>query len=242
MENIIKIQGLSAAYEKNIILDDINFEIPEGEISFIIGPSGCGKTTLLKSILMLNPPRKGKVFLFDKDFTLMEEKERQRILEKIGVQFQNSALLNSMTVFDNIAVPLRQNTDLPEKIISIIIQQKLKQLGLLAAINQFPSELSGGMKTRVAFARAIALDPKIVFFDEPTAGLDPISSRNIDNLILNLKKDFNITPIIISHDKNSIQDLAERIIFLNKGKLVFNGSAQKAYSTQIKDLQDFFGS
>ncbi|MDP2173775.1 MAG: ATP-binding cassette domain-containing protein [Candidatus Cloacimonadaceae bacterium] len=239
---IIKVRGLEARYGETVVLKDINLDIFAGEITVILGGSGCGKTTLLKNILRLQEPYRGSVSFWDEDILALEETKFAEVLKKIGMLFQNGALLNSISVFDNIAIPLEQHTRLSRSLISRIIRVKLGLVGMEDAIFLLPSELSGGMKKRAALARAMALDPKILFCDEPSAGLDPLTSANLDELILNLKKQLKMSIVVVTHELASIHRIADKIVFLDSGKIVFHGSLEDAKQAKIPVIDTFFNS
>jgi phospholipid/cholesterol/gamma-HCH transport system ATP-binding protein len=240
MHPIIQVKNLTAQYDQKIILDDITIDIYPNEITVILGKSGCGKTTLLKNIIRLYQPMSGSVEIFGQDITWMEENEFNKILRKIGVLFQNGALLNSLTVAENIAIPLEQHTDLPPILIRRLIREKLHLVELDNAINLFPSQLSGGMRKRAALARAIALDPMILFGDEPTAGLDPVTAAALDQLLFKLRDILNMTLVIVTHELESIHRIADRTIFLDQGRILFQGKLQDAKSSTIPAIQRFF--
>ena len=240
IEPIIKVENLVAKYDDKVILDGINVEFFPQEVTVILGGSGCGKTTLIKNIVRLFEPAEGTITIFGKEITKMDEIEFNKILEKIGMLFQNGALLNSVSVFDNVSIPLEQHTNLPAEIIEKIIEVKLNLVNLGNAIRLFPSELSGGMKKRAALARAIALDPPLLFCDEPSAGLDPLTSASLDELILKLKKQLKMTIVIVTHELASIHRIADRIIFLDNGKVLFQGTLQEAKISGIPEIITFF--
>ncbi len=240
MHPIIQVKNLTAQYDQKIILDDITIDIYPNEITVILGKSGCGKTTLLKNIIRLYQPMSGSIEIFGQDITWMEESEFNKILRKIGVLFQNGALLNSLTVAENIAIPLEQHTDLPPILIRRLVREKLHLVELDHAINLFPSQLSGGMRKRAALARAIALDPMILFGDEPTAGLDPVTAAALDQLLFKLRDILNMTLVIVTHELESIHRIADRTIFLDQGRILFQGKLQDAKSSTIPAIQRFF--
>jgi phospholipid/cholesterol/gamma-HCH transport system ATP-binding protein len=237
---MIEVRNLVAKYDETTILNGINVDILPGQVTVILGGSGCGKTTLLKNILQLYRPFSGSVKMFGKEVTTMEETEFEETLKRVGMLFQNGALLNSVNIFENISIPLEQHTDLPVGIIKRIIDVKLNLVNLSHATYLFPSELSGGMKKRAALARAIVLDPEILFCDEPSAGLDPLSSAALDELILKLKKQLNMTIVIVTHELASIHRIADQIIFLDGGKMLYSGSLKDAKKAGIKEIDIFF--
>ncbi len=239
-EPIIKVENLLAKYGDKVILEDVNIEIFPQEVTVILGGSGCGKTTLIKNILRLFEPAEGSVTIFGKETTKMDEFEFNKILEKIGMLFQSGALLNSVSIFDNISIPIEQHTNLPAEIIAKIIEVKLNLVNLGNAIRLFPSELSGGMKKRAALARAIALDPLLLFCDEPSAGLDPLTSASLDELLLKLKKQLKMTIVIVTHELASIHRIADRIIFIDRGRVLFQGTLQEAKVSQVPEITTFF--
>lgn len=240
MENIIEVENLITEYDGRRILDGITLDIKENEVFIILGGSGCGKTTLLKHIIGLLIPVSGSIKVFDKEIVGMEEEDLDEILMKCGVLFQNGALLNSLSVRDNVAIPLEQHSNLERKLINRIIETKLNLVELANAMYLSTSELSGGMKKRAALARAIALDPQILFCDEPSAGLDPITSKAIDDLLLQLKRQLNMTIVVVTHELASIHRIADRIVFLDQGKSLFVGTLKEALNSDIKEIQEFF--
>ncbi len=240
MENIIEVKKLITEYDERRILDGINLDIKENEVFIILGGSGCGKTTLLKHIIGLLKPVSGSIKVFGEEITTMEDEDLDEILMKCGVLFQNGALLNSLSVGENIAIPLEQHSNLDRELINRIIETKLNLVELANAMYLSPAELSGGMKKRAALARAIALDPQILFCDEPSTGLDPITSKAIDDLLLQLKHQLNMTIVVVTHELASIHRIADRIVFLDQGKALFVGTLKEALNSDIKEIQEFF--
>lgn len=209
-------RNLTAGYGEDVILHDITFDVYEGEIFVILGGSGCGKSTLLKHLIGLIRPMAGEVIIDGYDISRADEETFHEILKKIGVLYQSGALFGSMTLAENIALPIGEYTDLPPKSIAALIKMKLGLVHLEGFENHLPSEISGGMKKRAGLARAMALNPKVLFFDEPSAGLDPVTSAELDNLIIHVNKALGTTMVIVTHELPSIFTVAHRVIMLDK--------------------------
>jgi len=237
---LIDIKELTATIDNRKILSDISFHVDHGEILVILGSSGSGKTTLLKHMLGLYPSDEESITVLGKNPSLLDENEEVRFYRQLGVFFQDGALLNSMTVGENIALPLEQHTNLPAALIEKIVGLKLQLVNLDDCYHLFPKQLSGGMLKRAALARAIVMDPVLLFCDEPGAGLDPVAMASLDELILNLKKLLGMTVVMVTHEVASILRIADRIIFLEKGSIIFTGTINEALESDDPIVKEFF--
>ncbi len=238
-EVVIKIENLMKEFGGVRVLDGINLEVYKGETLVIVGGSGCGKSTLLRHIIGQLRPDAGKVHLFGEDITRLGESDMDRLKKRFGMLFQSAALFDSLTVEENIALPLREHTKLDDHIIKIMIKMKLNQVGLRGFGHLMPSQLSGGMRKRVGLARAVALDPEIIFYDEPSAGLDPVVTAVVDKLIIDLAGALSITSVVVTHDMNSVFRIADRIVMLYKGKILQIGTKDEIRNSKNEYIQQF---
>ena len=239
MASVIEVEGLAAEYDSVRVLEDVTFEVREGEILAIVGISGCGKTTLLRYLIGLLRPRRGIVRLWGQDITAMEEDELDCFRARFGVSFQASALFNSITAAENVALPMRERA-VDKELIPTLVRMKLSLVGLADAGDKMPADLSGGMRKRVAIARALALDPELVFFDEPTAGLDPVTAAGLDQLILRLRDLLGITVVAVTHSLDSIRTVADRVLLLAGGTVRFFGPLAAVAGSGDPEVIRFF--
>ena len=238
--SVVRLEHITQKFGDKLVLDDLSLDIPVGKTTVIIGESGSGKSVLIKTMNGLLKPTSGKCSLFGKDTGECNISELNALRMRTGTILQDYALIDSISVYENVAFPLVENTRMAEKEVRRLVEESLEPLGLLDAIDKFPYELSGGMKKRVSFARATIHQPELVFFDEPTTGLDPLMIVFVDNMIKELRKRYDMTSVIISHDIQSIFRLADRVAFLHGGKIIFQGSLDEVQNTQIPEVRRFF--
>ncbi|MGB5438477.1 MAG: ABC transporter ATP-binding protein [Gammaproteobacteria bacterium] len=237
-EKRIKVENLVAHYGDRIILNGIDMDVRAGEIMVIMGGSGSGKTTLMRNLLGLNKPTSGSIHVFGKDITRISSRELYALRRKMGVAFQGGALLGSMTVAENVELPLREHTSLDENTIRIMSRMKLEVVNLAGFEDLMPSELSGGMLKRAALARSIIMDPSLLFFDEPSAGLDPVVSAELDELILRLKGAMDVSIVVVTHELESAFKIADRITVLGGGHVLMTGTVEEVKNSDNQDIQD----
>lgn len=223
----IRVSDLLTYYDGRVILNNVSLEVKQGEIMVIMGGSGSGKSTLLRYMLGLEKPSAGHIELLGKDITRMNDNKLHHMMKNIGVSFQGGALFGSMTVAENIQLPLKEHTKLDQKTMQIMSQMKLEVVNLAGFENLMPSQLSGGMVKRAALARAIILDPRLLFFDEPSAGLDPVVSAELDELILRLRDAMNMTIVVVTHELDSAFKIADRITILDRGEILMCGTVDE---------------
>lgn len=239
-EPVIEVRNLETYFGDRHILKDVSFDVLRGEIFVILGGSGSGKSTLLRHIIGLLRPSGGSIKIFGHETVDIGEEEWEKIRRRMGVLYQGGALFNSMSVGDNVALPLREFTDLPEATIGIQVRLKLGLVDLAGFERLRPDQLSGGMKKRAGLARAIAMDPQVLFFDEPSAGLDPIAGAGLDELILRLRATFGMTIVVVTHEMESVKKIADRVLMLFKGEAVAVGKLDDVMKNPHPRVQQFF--
>lgn len=238
--NTLEVHDLVARYGEREILRGINLRVAPGEVRVILGGSGCGKSTLLKHSIGLARPASGHVRLLGVDLAQADEPEREAVLGRIGMLFQGGALLNSLTIHENVALPIRERVSLPAGVVNEMVRMKLGLVALEGAAHLTPPELSGGMKKRAALARAMALDPEILFCDEPSAGLDPTTAAALDRLILNLKGRFGMSLVVVTHELASIEAIADRVTMIDKGEVIADGTLREVKKMSHSVVRAFF--
>ncbi len=235
----ITLEGVGLSYGRHAVLQDVNAVLPAGKISVILGGSGGGKSTLLRSILGLLKPTSGQVLIGGANIYTQDQAQLRRIRKRMGVLFQDGALLGSLPLCENIALPMREHTTLDEQLIETMVRMKLSMVGLEGFMDYFPNQLSGGMRKRGGLARALALDPRVLLCDEPTSGLDPITAADLDQLILELREAFGMTIVVVSHDLASMFAIADHVVVLNKGRMIFQGDTKALMASGDEFLQQF---
>lgn len=240
VDNIIEVRDLVVRYGERTVLDGVSLDVRRGETLVILGGSGCGKSTLLRNLVGLMRPHSGTILIDGKDFTAMSDAERVELRKRMGMCFQGSALFNSMSVADNVAMPLREHTELKESTIEIMTKIKLELVGLGGFEDYLPSELSGGMRKRAGLARAMAMDPEIIFYDEPSAGLDPIVAAGLDALIRKMQNTFNLTSVVVTHEMASVCLIADRVCMLHAGRVVGFGTLEELQRIDHPFVRQFF--
>ena len=238
-ENIVELANVSLRYGSHVVLDNVSLEIPRGKICAIMGPSGCGKTTTLRLIGGQVVPDSGTISFNELNINQLSRQDLYALRKNMGMLFQSGALFSDLNVFDNVAFPLREHTDLPESMIRTLVLMKLQAVGLRGAINLSPNELSGGMSRRVALARAIALDPKFIMYDEPFTGQDPISLGAVVQLIKLLNDALGMTSILVSHDIHETASIADHIILLSNGKVMGVGAPEELLDSDDEWVRQF---
>src|SRR3954463_6166744 len=238
-EAAIQVLDVVKKYGDRVVLDKIRLDVFQGETLVILGGSGSGKSTLLRLMIGNVKPDGGDIVGLGKSLTRMTSGETDAYRKSIGVLFQSGALFNSMTVADNVALPLREHTDLPEETIDIMVKIKLELVGLREHAEKMPAELSGGMKKRAGLARAIALDPQVLFYDEPSAGLDPVTSAEIDQLIIDLNQKLGVTSVVVPHEMASAFRIAHRMVLLDRGKFIVSGTPDEMKNSQDPLVRQF---
>ncbi len=239
---LIKVRNVHTIFGDKIVHDGLNLTINEGEIYGLLGPSGCGKTTLLREMVLLQHFTSGSIEILGKKIERIGQKDAQNLRHQWGVLFQFGALFSSLTLKENIALSLVEYTDLSKKMIDDIVKFKINLVGLQPSdAYLYPSEMSGGMRKKAGLARALAMDPKLLFLDEPTSGLDPISAREFDHLILKLREMLRLTVVMVSHDLQSINDTLDKVAIIDNKKIAYEGTLQQVASVKSEFIESFFG-
>jgi phospholipid/cholesterol/gamma-HCH transport system ATP-binding protein len=236
---MIEVRHLRKTFGSKVVLEDVTLAVERGTVCVVMGGSGSGKSTVLRHLIGAYKPDSGEIYLDGEEITHLSEPALARVRRKFGMLFQGGALLNSLTVGENIALPIRHHTDLPDETIALMVKMKLELVGLRDAEHLKPSQISGGMQKRVSLARAIALDPKIVFYDEPSAGLDPVVTAVIDKLMVDLTKIMGITSLVVTHDMHSAFRIADQIIMLHRGRVVVHGTPEEIKNSPDPLVQQF---
>ncbi len=236
----LRVTGLRAGYGGRVVLEDVNLSVAAGEIRVVLGASGCGKSTLLKNIIGLERPLAGSISMLDTEVDWSAGNPPLALLQRMGVLFQGGALLSALTVGENVALPLRlHQPGLPADVVEALVRMKLTQVKLDGSYDKLPNELSGGMRKRAGLARAIVTDPELLFCDEPSAGLDPVTSRELDDLLLGLRDSLGITMVVVTHELDSIRAIADRLTFLSQGKVLYDGTWDEAQKSGPEEVKAF---
>jgi len=238
-EIIIRFSRVTKSFEEELVLDELDLEIFRGETLVVMGRSGCGKSVLLKHMLGLLRPDSGEIYFRGEDITKFNRKKLFQMRMHFGMLFQSAALFDSMSVGENVALPLRKHTNLSEEEIEHIVEEKLRLVGLVDVMDKYPSELSGGMKKRVGLARAVVMNPEVVLYDEPTTGLDPIMADVINELINRLKAELEITSLVVTHDIKSAYRVADRMAMLHGGKIIYSATPEEVKRTDNAIVRQF---
>ena len=241
-EAVVEVRGLSVTYGDQAppVLDGVDLTVRRGDVTCIVGGSGCGKSTLLKTVIGLVAPRSGDLSLLGEPLHQLAEPDRDALLMRVGVMFQYGAMLGSLTVAENVGLPLQMHTDLERELIDDVIEARLQLVGLAGSGDKLPGELSGGMRKRAALARAMAMEPEVLFCDEPGAGLDPVTAAGIDQLLLSVNQRQGTTVVVVTHELLSIERLDGNLVMLEGGRVVFDGTVREARDEDREDLRRFF--
>lgn len=230
---VISLRDVIKSFSGKVVLNGVTFDVAEGQTLVIMGGSGCGKSTLLRMIIGSIKPDSGSIRLWGQDVTTMDDRQLNELRQRFGILFQSGALFQSMTLAENVALPMQEHTDLDASTIDIMVKMKLEQVELLAHRDKYPAEISGGMKKRAGLARAMALDPRILFYDEPSAGLDPVTSAEIDQLIVDLTRKLGVTSVVVTHEMDSAFTIADRMVMLDKGRVL--AVEERRWFEQVRD-------
>ncbi|MFO0984478.1 MAG: ABC transporter ATP-binding protein [Planctomycetota bacterium] len=238
-DRVIHVADLTFAYRERRVLEHVSFDVARGEVLAIMGPSGCGKTTLIKLLVGLLHPPAGTVSVLGQDISQLDEDQLDRFRRRIGMLFQFGALINSITVGDNIALPLLERGGSAAQLVSMLVPMKLGLVGLAHTVHYYPAELSGGMRKRAGLARALALDPELLFFDEPTSGLDPLTAAGLDELIRELRRLLAMTMVVVTHDLASAHRIADRLLVIDDGRVLASGTPEQVARVDHPRVQSF---
>lgn len=239
-DELIRAENLVCRFGDDVVLNDVSLVLHPDEIVVVLGCSGCGKSTLLRHLVGLHRPESGRVLLFGRELYRLDEDGWTQTLRRVGMLFQSGALFNSLSLEDNVALPLIEHRGVAPEVATVIARMKLALVGLEKAARLLPAELSGGMKKRGALARALALDPEILLFDEPSTGLDPVTARALDDLILSLKHRLHVGIVVVTHELGSINTIADRALMLDRGKVIAEGSLAEVKASADARVQAFF--